>query len=418
MNVEIVNTGSELLLGRVLNTHQQWLCRRFSDLGHEVVRQVTVADTAGAIRQAIQEALGRADLVVTTGGLGPTSDDFTREEVAGLLGCKLVANAAIHQHIEEYFAKRKRPRPARTSVEELVPEGAQIFLNSHGTAPGLALCVNPNLFALSKKPAWLVMLPGPPRELHPMFNESVAPFLHRHFPQEAFACLTLRSAGVGESKVQERIEEPLHQLVCEGLVVGYCARPGAVDVRLVARGGQAGPLVQEAARIVQELLGPSLYGRDDDELEDIVVTQLRHRKQTLALAESCTGGLLAHRITNIPGASEVFRGCAVTYANAVKSRLLGVDDGLMVSKGAVSEETARAMATGAQALFSTDYALSITGVAGPAGGTPATPVGTVFMALASPDGVSVHHYLNAWDRQTFKAVTTFQALDLLRKALI
>jgi len=441
MNVEIVNTGSELMLGRVLNTHQQWLCRRLADLGHVVTRQVAVADSGFEIQQAVREALGRADLVITTGGLGPTSDDLTRELLAQLLGRKLMQNQEVLAHIEGFFAKRGRPRPARTEVETFVPEGALVFLNPTGTAPGLALRVGqdvgtaeggwkaqnpanpyPPSSALDLPPSgskkWLIMLPGPPRELRPMFDEAVTPLLRREFAAEIFVCRTLRSTGIGESRVQEMVEAALQPFVKRGLEVGYCARPGAVDVRLAAGGVAAAQLVREGQAVVQEILGTHIFGFDDDELEEVVVRCLAERKQTLALAESCTGGNIAHRITNVPGASVVFSGGVVSYANEAKVKLLGVRGETLRQHGAVSEAVAREMATGAREKFGSDFALAVTGIAGPAGGTAEKPVGTVFVALAAADGVAVERRLNPWDRLTFKDVTATQALEQLRRRLL
>jgi nicotinamide-nucleotide amidase len=418
MKVEIINTGSELMLGRVLNTHQQWLCRRLADLGHLTTRQVAVADGAQDIQQAVRESLSRADLVITTGGLGPTSDDLTRELIAGLLEKKLMANAAVLAHIEAFFAQRRRQRPARTNVETLVPEGAVVFLNQFGTAPGLAMKVAPNPFSAANQAAWLIMLPGPPRELRPMFDQSVIPFIQRELAEEIFVCRTLRSTGIGESIVQEMVEPKLLPLLGQGLGVGYCARPGAVDVRLTASGPNATETVRAGEAIVQNILAANIYGRDDDEIENVVVAGLARRKQTLALAESCTGGLIAHRITNVPGASEVFPGGMIGYANRAKEMFLNVPAEILHTKGAVSEEVASAMAAGARAGFKADYALAVTGIAGPGGGTPEKPVGTVFIALATPAGITVKKNFNAWDRETFKQVTSQQALELLRRELI
>lgn len=442
MKVEIINTGSELMLGRVLNTHQQWLCRRLADLGHVVTRQIAVADRGGEIQQAVREALSRAELVITTGGLGPTSDDITRELIAQMLGRKLVQQPAVVAHIEDFFAKRGRPRPPRTEVETLVPEGALVFLNETGTAPGLALRLesgsaeergwrqepgeagggthglSSNLQPpTSASPKWLVMLPGPPRELRPMFEAAVVPLLAREFASEIFVCRTLRSSGVGESRVQELIEGSLQPLVLTGLEIGYCARPGAVDVRLTAAGGRAAQLVREGAAVVSQILGPHIFGVDDDEIEEVVVRLLKKRNQTLALAESCTGGNLAHRLTNVPGASAVFSGGLVSYANDAKTKLLGVRPESLRQHGAVSEAVAREMALGVRAAFGSDFALAVTGIAGPGGGTPEKPVGTVFIALASAVGVDVEHRLNPWDRLTFKDVTATQALEQLRRRL-
>jgi len=433
MKVELVNTGGELMLGRVLNTHQQWLCRRLADLGHVVTRQVAIADNGGAIQQAVREALNRADLVITTGGLGPTSDDLTRELIAELLGKKLVQNAAVAAHIENFFAKRHRPRPAKTSVETFVPEGALVFLNPTGTAPGLAMRIADGSWQMadraetspapnSRLPAaaskWLVMLPGPPRELRPMFDESVGPLLKREFAEEIFVCRTLRSSGIGESRVQEMVEGGLQPLVGRGLEVGYCARPGAVDVRLTASGKDAEKLVSAGEAMVQSALGENIFGRDDDEIESVVVRLLTAQKKTLALAESCTGGNLAHRVTNVPGASAVFPGGVVSYANGAKKNLLNVRAETLQQHGAVSAAVAREMAAGAREKFGADYALAVTGIAGPTGGTPEKPVGTVFIALASAAGVEVKKMLNPWDRATFKEVTATQALEWLRTRLI
>ena len=412
MNVEIVNTGSELMLGRVLNTHQQWLCRRLADLGHVVTRQVAVADDGRDIQQAVREALGRADLVITTGGLGPTSDDITRELIAELLGRKLAQNREVLAHIEGFFAARGRPRPAKTEVETMVPEGALVFLNPTGTAPGLALRTD-----ASRPGQWLVMLPGPPRELRPMFDSAVAPLIRREFAKEIFVCRTLRSTGVGEARVQELIEAKVAALVQQGLGIGYCARPGAVDVRLTAGGERAEQLVSDGAAVVKSILGGQIYGADDEELENVVVRLLTEQKKSLALAESCTGGNIAHRVTNVPGASAVFWGGAVSYANAAKETLLGVRAETLREHGAVSEAVARELAAGIRERSGADFALAVTGIAGPDGGTPEKPVGTVFLALSAADGMEVERRLNPWDRTTFKEVTATQALEKLRRRL-
>jgi nicotinamide-nucleotide amidase len=418
VNIELVNTGSELLLGRVLNTHQQWLCRRFADMGRVVQRQVTVPDTAEEIQAAVRESLSRADLVVVTGGLGPTSDDITRELIAKLLGKPLRLDETVWEHIKTFFATRKRPMPANNEVQAMVPEGATVLANPHGTAPGLAMPVSPNPFREGGKASWLVMLPGPPRELRPMFDEWVKPLVNREFPLTGpFVCRTLRSSGVGESAVQERIAVPLAALVAEGLEVGYCARPGQVDVRLIARGETAAELVREAEAVVQKLLGSSIYGYDDEEMEQVIVRLLGARRKTLALAESCTGGGIANRITNVPGASAVFMGGWVTYSNESKQQCLGVRAETLAAHGAVSEAVAREMAEGARTRLGADFALAVTGIAGPSGGSPEKPMGTVYLALAGGFGAEVLHKVNAYEREAFKQVTAQQAIEMLRRRL-
>jgi nicotinamide-nucleotide amidase len=412
VNIELVNTGSELLLGRVLNTHQQWLCRRLADLGRVVARQVAVPDTAPDIEQAVREALGRADLVIVTGGLGPTSDDITRDRIAQLLGKKLVRDEAVLAHIKNYFAARNRPMPANNDVQALVPEGAIVLANPFGTAPGLAMKIDG-----AKK--WLVMLPGPPRELRPMFDASVVPLLQREFPHEApFTCRTLRTGGIGESRVQEMIAAGLEPLLPRGLEVGYCARVGQVDVRLAATGADAAQIVDAAATVVQKILGAAIYGFEEDEIERVVVRLLTERNKTLALAESCTGGGIANRITNVPGASAILLGGVVSYANSAKEEFLGVRAETLRQHGAVSEAVAREMAAGAREKFKSDFALAVTGIAGPGGGTADKPVGTVFLALADAAGTQAERRLNAYERAAFKELTAQQALEMLRQRLI
>ncbi|MGN6556177.1 MAG: competence/damage-inducible protein A [Verrucomicrobiota bacterium] len=415
MIVEIINTGNELMLGRVLNTHQQWLCRQLADHGFIVSRQVAVADTHSEIEQAVRESLSRADLVITTGGLGPTSDDLTRDALARMLGKPMHEDASVLAEIHSFFVRRNRPVPERTQVEAQVPEGAIVLPNHHGTAPGLAIEVSAGMFRAGAKPAWLILLPGPPRELRPMFTDSVVPLLQRVFPSmEAVVCRTLRTTGLGESQVQEQVEGSLQTLVQAGLEVGYCARPGEVDVRLVSRGSQAAAQEIEAESIVRARLGAHVYGDEDETLESVVIRLLSEHKQTLALAESCTGGCISNRLTNIPGASAVIKGAFVTYSNDMKQACLGVNAQTLAQHGAVSEAVAREMAEGARRVSGSDYAIAVTGIAGPSGGTAEKPVGTVFIAVASARSTEVRRMLNPWDRVTFKEVTAQQALNQLR----
>jgi nicotinamide-nucleotide amidase len=416
--VELINTGSELMLGRVLNTHQQWLSRNLADLGYVVSRDVVVPDTAPAIESAVREALGRADLIITTGGLGPTSDDVTRDLIAQLLGKPLREDAAVLAHISSFFEQRKRRMPERVRVQALIPEGATVLANPHGTAPGLALHVHPNPFR-SGNSSWLIMLPGPSRELRPMFADSVVPLLRKVLPPPAhFVCRTLRATGIGESLVEEKVAVPLKDLVGAGLELGYCARPGQVDVRLSASVGDAQKIVAEAEKIVRGRLGAFVFGEEDDEIETVVIRLLTARRQTLALAESCTGGCIAHRLTNVPGTSAVLLAGWVTYTNEAKQKFLGVRPETLTEHGAVSRLVAQQMAEGARKQAGADYALSVTGIAGPSGGTAQKPIGTVFIGLAGPFPTIVHHNLNPFDRETFKHVTAQQALDLLRRTVL
>ena len=409
MRVEVINTGTELLLGNVLNTHLKFFAEALFPLGLRIGRQVTVPD-GDLIREALAEASVRAEIVLITGGLGPTTDDITREIVAEQLGLELVHDGEIMRAIEARFARRTMQMSPRNRRQAQRPREATVLWNHHGTAPGLYF---PPVAAGGRMSPHTFLLPGPPRELKPMFNESVLPILQALLPaRPQFAMNTYRIAGMGESGVEELVGELLLAL---GLEVGYCARPGEVDLRLIG-----GPeVLARAEEIVVEKLGGHIVSRDGGELEKVVVDLLTARGETLAIAESCTGGFLAHRVTNVPGASAVFMQGFVTYADAAKTRALGVDAALLREHGAVSSEVAAAMAEGARAAAGVDHALATTGVAGPGGGSEAKPVGTVFIALATKLGPTVverHRYQH--ERETFKNLTAQTALDLLRRRFV
>ena len=419
LNVELVNTGSELMLGRVLNTHQQWLCRKLSDLGYRVSRQVAIADEGLEIQNAVREALSRSDIVIVTGGLGPTSDDITRDLIAQLLNRPLHKDAEVLACIQEYYRQRSFVMQPSVQVQAMVPQGAIVLQNHFGTAPGLAIEIAPNPFKKDASCAWLIMLPGPPRELYPMFDKYAAPMLKSKMPlSEPYACHTLKTTGLGESSIEDIIAAPLQEWVGRGLLIGYCARVREVDVRLEARGSDAGEIVSESAQIVRRLLSGKIFSEDESSLENAVIQALIEKGKTVATAESCTGGLIANRLTHVPGASSVFMAGLVTYSNESKTRLLGVPAETIERCGAVSTETAKAMAEGARLANRTDFAIATTGIAGPAGGTPEKPVGTVYVALATPDKTEVHRYLNLFEREMFKQATSQQALELLRQALV
>lgn len=419
MEIELITIGTELLLGQVLDTHQQWLGRRLAERGRPLARQITVPDHGPAICGAVQTALGRADLVITTGGLGPTDDDLTRRLLADLLGRPLGQDASVAAHIEGFFRQRNRPMPESVLVQAQVPEGAVVFPNRHGTAPGLAIEVAPNPFGDGSEPAWLILLPGPTRELRPMFDEQVLPFVEKRWPQrEAFHCRILRSLGIGESAVEETLREPLRLLLVRGLELGYCARIGQVDIRLSGCGPDMPAILDEAETAVRALIGKHIYGMGDETIAEAVVAQLTAAGETLAVAESCTGGLLGHHITNVPGASAVFAGGALSYSNAMKQKLLGVSESTLAEHGAVSKPVALEMAEGALEAVGADHALSVTGIAGPDGGTPEKPVGTVWLGLASTGRRPVAlRKFHPFDREAFKHATVHQALNLLGRRL-
>lgn len=407
MIVEVLNTGSELLLGQVLNTHLKFMAEAMFPLGLRVERQVTVPDGV-AIREALLETFGRADVVLITGGLGPTTDDITRDVVAEMLGLKLEHDEEIMRAIAARFARREMRMSPRVELQALRPREATVLANEFGTAPGLYLPANCG----GKPSPHFFLLPGPPRELHPMFREKALPILENIAPQSAFGMRIYRIGGLGESLVEERVGVALLAL---GIELGYCARPGEVDVRTIG----APELLDRAEAIIREELGDHIVSQDERSIEKVVVDLLIERGATVATAESCTGGHLADSLTNVPGASAAFMEGFVTYANEAKVRALGVDVALIAVHGAVSAEVATAMAEGARAKADVDFALATTGIAGPGGGTAEKPLGTVFVALAGKTiATQVKRFRFATDRETFKKLTVQTALDLLRRALL
>jgi nicotinamide-nucleotide amidase len=410
MQTIVINTGTELLLGDVLNSHLAFIAREIFPLGLRIDRQITVPD-GPAIRTALAESMAEAEIIFVTGGLGPTTDDITREITAELLGLELRHDAAVMRAISARAARRGFRLTDRTARQADVPRGATVLPNENGSAPGLYLAANP---ASQKKSPHLFLLPGPPRELQPMFRSFVLPILREIVPQvSAVNRRTYRIAGMGESLVEEAIGERL--LGVSGIELGYCARPGEVDLRII--GEQ--PALDQAGAIIAARLGPAVFSSDGASLEEAVVTLLTARKQTLAVAESCTGGFLAHRITNVPGSSAVFLAGYVTYSNEAKMKMLGVDSRLTSEHGAVSEEVARAMAEGARREASATFGLATTGIAAPGNGTTDKPVGTVFVALAADGaGTTVRKFYFPDDRPTFKELATQNALEMLRRSLL
>jgi nicotinamide-nucleotide amidase len=407
--VEVLNTGTELLLGNVVNTHVGYFGRALFPLGLRIARQTTIPDGA-AIRDGLMEAFGRCDILLVTGGLGPTTDDVTREITAELLSRRLAADEGILKAIQERCARRGFAFQERMRRQTMVPEGAIVMPNAHGTAPGLYL---PAEDRPASRIPHIFLMPGPPRELKPMFESDVLPRLRELARGQGTAkCRVYRCVGIGESVVEARIGLKFSEI--PGLEVGYCARPNEVDFRLI------GPeeLLNELEPQVLAELGEFIVSKDGEDLESVVVARLREKRRTLATAESCTGGLLAHRITNVPGASEIYGFGWVTYANEAKAAELGVPAELIQEHGAVSEPVARQMADGARARGDADFALVTTGIAGPGGGTEQKPVGTVFLALAERgEPTTVWREFFPTDRETFKWLTSQSALNALRKRL-
>jgi nicotinamide-nucleotide amidase len=408
MRIEILNTGTELLLGNTLNTHGSWFGRELFNMGLRVARQTTVPD-GEAIREAFEEMVPRSDVLLITGGLGPTSDDLTREIVAESLSLELHQDEQALRTLESFFALREKPMVAANLKQAMVPTGADVLPNPNGTAPGLYL--PPRINRLSN--CAIFLLPGPPRELYPMFHNEVAPRLRAiSGVAEVASVCELKFTGIGESDFHHGIDDELAAL--KGLEYGYCARMGEVDLRLIGKD----EVISTARDMVLEKFSECLISDDGSSLEATVVRLLRGKGKKLATAESCTGGLIANRLTNVPGSSEVFTHGWVTYANEAKIDQLHVPADMLITHGAVSEEVARAMADGALQESGADYAISVTGIAGPSGGTEDKPVGTAWLGLAAQGKqTQTQKVFHPRNRKDFKQAVSQSALNLLRLAL-
>lgn len=403
--LELVSTGLELLTGRTINTHAHTLARQVGPLGFRLLRDTTVPDDQAVIRQAVAEALQRVDVVVVSGGLGPTSDDLTREAVAELAGVGLVMHEPSRQAIRDRYARTGRVLNDSVERHALVLDGAEVLMNPVGLAPGEDLHLHGQR---------IFLLPGPPHEFEAILTEHVVSRLARLAPEAPPEMRMFQVCGLGESDLISKLGGdafPGH-----GLEVAYCASIGRVEVRIW---GPAS-LRAELERVADEFrakVGLHIYAERPAVLEDVVAEQLLTRRLTLATAESCTGGLVAHRLTNIPGSSAWFVGGVVAYANEAKVRDLGVSEATLAREGAVSAAVAQQMAEGVRRRFGTDLGVGITGIAGPAGGTDQKPVGLVYLAVADAEGVVVREHRFAGRRAIIKDWSAQMALDLIRRRL-
>ena len=410
MRAILINTGTELLLGDVQDAHLAFIAREIFSLGLQIEERRTVPDS-DVIRRTLTELFPHCEILFVTGGLGPTTDDITREMVAESLGLELHQDPQLLAWLQQRLQIRGIKWTSGIARQADVLAGARVLPNENGSASGFYLEANINPRIRSPH---VFVLPGPPRELQPMFTKFAMPILKSII--EVPSQVERRSysiAGMGESLVEKAIGEKV--LAIPGIELGYCARPGEVEVRVIGDPNA----IQAADAIIRGELGLSIFSDNDEALEEVVVRLLKQRKQTLATAESCTGGLIANQITNVSGASEVFLAGYITYANSAKSDVLNVDSKLIDKNGAVSEAVARAMAEGARARAASKYGLATTGIAGPTGGSDEKPVGTVYIALASGNSETVaKKFVFPTDRETFKQLAAQAALDLLRRRLL
>jgi nicotinamide-nucleotide amidase len=415
MDVELITVGDELLLGFTIDTNAAHLARELAAIGIGIRRRGTVGDVAEDIATAVLEALDRTGAVITTGGLGPTSDDLTKPSIAAIFGRGMRLDEEHVAWMEQRWQQRfGRKMPESNRAQAMLPEGASKLTNNHGSAPGIWL--------EDDRGRWVAMLPGVPREMRGMLADTLLPILEQRVSRDGHATVvrsrTLRTTGVAESLLADQID-PIRESFGP-ISLAYLPAPDGVDLRLTIRGvdaPRADSILDAASSVIRGRLGRSIYAEGSTDLAEVVLDRCRALHLTIAVAESCTGGLLGARLTAIPGSSDVVLGGVIAYANDVKRDLLGVDQQQLDAHGAVSEEVVRQMAEGARARLGASIGIGITGIAGPGGGTAEKPVGTVWVALAHEEGTRALPLRLIGDRDEIRRRATQSVLELVRRTL-
>ena len=411
MLAEIISIGDELLIGQVINTNSSWIAEQLNLIGIKVIQITTIADVPDNIISALEEAKSRADLIITTGGLGPTKDDYTKQTFCKYFNTKLVFNEGVYNDIKELFKNRGYEVTEINKKQAEVPANCKVITNKSGTAPGMWFEKDNKVF---------VSLPGVPFEMKEIFTNSLNSLISEHFKTQSIYHKTVLTQGVGESFLSEIIEDwennlPIH------IKLAYLPSPGFVRLRLSAYGDDKKLLIEEVSKQIEDLkliISEYIYGYDDDTLESIVCGLLKEFKQTLSIAESSTGGYIAHRITSVSGCSDYFLGSIVSYSNEIKINELGVSLENIIKYGAISEEVVMEMAKGIQSKYKSDYAIATSGIARSNGGSVEKPVGTTWIAIATPKGVSAKKFLFGEHLERIIQRAGITALNLLRKEIL
>lgn len=413
MVVELISVGTEILLGNIVNTNAAYLAEKCALLGCSLYHQTVVGDNEERMEEAIRQALSRSDIVILTGGLGPTKDDLTKEVTAKVFGRNLYLDEHSKARIQEYFQKIGSKQITENNWKQaMAPEGAIVVDNDNGTAPGL-------IIEDGERNKTAILMPGPPNELKPMFEKDIAPYLNKKQPEGIYSKM-IKICGIGESRAETMVAD-LMEAQTNPTLAPY-AKTGEVHFRITAKARTEEeaeilmkPLVEEMDRRFEDAIYTT---REEETLEEVIVAMLKERQMTLTTAESCTGGKLAGRIINVSGVSEIFKEGYVTYANESKEKLLGVKHETLVKYGAVSKETAGEMAAGARNNANADVALSVTGIAGPDGGTVEKPVGLVYIGCAVGENVTVQRFQFTGNREKNRDYAVVRALTMLRTALL
>lgn len=414
MKAAILTIGDELLIGQVIDTNSAWLADKLTELGFEVTRILSISDKPEAISEAVKELMATNSLVISTGGLGPTSDDKTKQTLCSLFGGELTIHSASLNMIEQLFQKRGLPITETNRSQAYIPSSCIPILNHHGTAPGMIF---------KEGNSHLVTLPGVPFEMQNMFENGVTPFLKQNFEFHPIVRRTINTFGIPESFLSDRLSGFEQFLSSNGISIAYLPSPAGIRLRLTAKGNNTGEInnmLDVAIEELNSLIGDNIVSHYNEPLPLVVSNKLRAQQATLSLAESCTGGFISHLITQIPGSSEIYKGGVVAYSNEIKHNVLGVNRDLLARYGAVSQEVVEAMLKGALNVFQSDYAIAVSGIAGPTGATPDKPVGTTWIGVASKSQmlVKLHRFGNLREVNIQRSAYTalYQLLKIINKA--
>ncbi|MBA2421783.1 MAG: competence/damage-inducible protein A [Chitinophagales bacterium] len=411
MNASIITIGDELLIGQVVDTNSSWMGQELNKIGVYVIRKIVVGDVKRDIVDALDEAGAISDLVLITGGLGPTKDDITKHTLCDYFRGRLVFNEEVYEMVETYFARMKRPMLESNRRQAELPDNCIHIKNYNGTAPGMWFERDGKVF---------ISMPGVPWEMKLMMQDNILARIKQKFETELIIHKTILTQGIGESFLSEHIRD-IEDAFPEGIKLAYLPNLSSVRLRITARGKDESLLAEKVEMLttqIKERLSEYIWGYDDDILEDVVGRMLISQQASLCTAESCTGGLIAHKLTSIPGSSVYFKGSIVSYSNEVKENLLSVKATTLRNFGAVSEESVHEMALGALKIMKTDYAIAVSGIAGPSGGTVDKPVGTVWIGIAKNEKVLTRKFLFPGNRERNMEMAAINGLSMLRKFML
>jgi len=411
MKAAIITIGDELLIGQTIDTNSAWMGAELSKSGFDVVRITSVHDRKADILNALKESTGKTEVVLITGGLGPTSDDITKPTLCEFFNTHLVFNDDVFRMNEEMMIRRNFPMNDKNRRQAEVPEGCKVLFNSVGTAPGMWFEKDGTIF---------ISMPGVPYEMKHLMKELVLPELNKRFISQIIIHRNIMTYGIGESLLADRLTE-FESGLPESIKLAYLPAYGIIKLRLTGTGSehsQIANLIEEQAGRLYQTIPELIYGENEDSLEMVIGKLLIASKKTVSTAESCTGGEIAHLLTSVPGSSEYYKGSVIAYSNSVKTQLLGIQDYILTRYGAVSENTVKEMASGARSLLKSDYTIATSGIAGPDGGTEIKPVGTLWIAVASESGTVCEKHVFGNDRASNITRFSLAALNLLRKQII